>query len=83
MKRVVRWLPPTVEYEFTPNLFHNLFPLDFPECLRKRARADVTLISPGTGQVTINGQDINYFSSTQCREQVSGLVLILSMIATL
>lgn len=46
------------------------------ECLRKRARADVTIISPGTGLVTINGHDINYFSSTQCREQVSEILLL-------
>jgi len=40
------------------------------ECLRKRARADVTIRSPGTGKIFINGKDITYFESTQCREQV-------------
>lgn len=41
------------------------------ECLRKTARADVTVRMPGTGKITINGQDITYFSLEECREQVS------------
>lgn len=41
------------------------------ECLRKRARADVTIKSPGTGVISINGQDITYFDHSQPREQVS------------
>ncbi|KAM8703272.1 hypothetical protein ACLKA7_007967 [Drosophila subpalustris] len=41
------------------------------ECLRKTARADVTVRLPGTGKITINGQDISYFSMEQSREQVS------------
>lgn len=41
------------------------------ECLRKTARADVTVRLPGTGKITINGQDITYFSLEACREQVS------------
>lgn len=41
------------------------------ECLRKSARADVTIRSPGTGVISINGKDINYFVDTQPREQVS------------
>lgn len=45
----------------------------FLECLRKRARGDVTVISPGTGSIKINGQEINYFDDKQCREQVSGI----------
>ncbi|TDG51920.1 hypothetical protein AWZ03_001590 [Drosophila navojoa] len=40
------------------------------ECLRKTARADVTVRLPGTGKITINGQDISYFSSEECREQL-------------
>lgn len=40
------------------------------ECLRKKARGDVTIKSPGTGKITINGQDITYFEDTQSREQV-------------
>lgn len=43
----------------------------FLECLRKTARGDVTLRSPGTGKISINGQDIRYFSDIQCKEQVS------------
>lgn len=40
------------------------------ECLRKKARADVTLRLPGTGQIKINGENITYFEHAQCREQV-------------
>lgn len=44
---------------------------EFLECLRKRARAHVTIKSPGTGIVTINDKDITYFEDKQPREQVS------------
>lgn len=44
------------------------------ECLRKTARADVTVRLPGTGKISINGQDISYFSEEACREQVSGMM---------
>lgn len=40
------------------------------ECLRKKARGDVTIHSPGTGKITINGKDITYFDDVQSREQV-------------
>ncbi|KOB79457.1 Mitochondrial ribosomal protein S9 [Operophtera brumata] len=40
------------------------------ECLRKQARGDVTIRSPGTGKITINGKDITYFEDIQSREQV-------------
>ncbi|XP_055921116.1 28S ribosomal protein S9, mitochondrial [Eupeodes corollae] len=40
------------------------------ECLRKKARADVTIRLPGTGQIKINGEDITYFEHEQCREQI-------------
>ncbi|KPJ05789.1 28S ribosomal protein S9, mitochondrial [Papilio xuthus] len=40
------------------------------ECLRKKARGDVTIRSPGTGLITINGKDLTYFEDTQSREQV-------------
>lgn len=40
------------------------------ECLRKSARADVTIIAPGSGKITINGEDITYFKDVQPREQV-------------
>lgn len=40
------------------------------ECLRKKARGDVTVRSPGTGKITINGKDLSYFKDTQPREQV-------------
>ncbi|KAJ8985160.1 hypothetical protein NQ317_012812 [Molorchus minor] len=37
----------------------------------KRATGDVTIKSPGTGKITINGQDITYFTDIQPREQKS------------
>ncbi|XP_037812338.1 28S ribosomal protein S9, mitochondrial [Lucilia sericata] len=40
------------------------------ECLRKTARADVTVRVPGTGKISINGKDITYFDDIQPREQV-------------
>lgn len=46
----------------------------FLECLRKRARGHVTVRAPGTGIVTINGQDITYFDVVQSREQVKLLI---------
>lgn len=51
----------------------------FLECLRKTARADVTLRVPGTGKITINGKDITYFEDTQPREQVSLFVFVFSI----
>nr|XP_021190472.2 28S ribosomal protein S9, mitochondrial [Helicoverpa armigera] len=40
------------------------------ECLRKKARGDVTVRAPGTGKITINGKDLTYFEDVQSREQV-------------
>ena len=45
------------------------------DCPRKSARADVTVKSPGTGVITINGQGIEYFKSIQARNQVTDLSL--------
>lgn len=42
----------------------------FPECLRKSARGEVTVRSPGTGLITINNKSIEYFEHIQDREQV-------------
>ncbi|KAI8045564.1 hypothetical protein M5D96_001746, partial [Drosophila gunungcola] len=39
------------------------------ECLRKTARADVTVRLPGTGKISINGKDISYFEDENCKEQ--------------
>jgi small subunit ribosomal protein S9 len=44
--------------------------LRFSECLRKSARGEVTVRSPGTGLITINNQSIEYFEHLQDREQV-------------
>jgi len=41
------------------------------ECLRKTARGEVTVKSPGTGLITINNQSIEYFEHLQDREQAS------------
>lgn len=46
---------------------------EISECLRKRARGDVTIKAPGTGKISINGEPITYFENIQCREQVSDL----------
>lgn len=40
------------------------------ECLKKKARGHVTIYSPGTGKISINGQDLTYFQDIQPREQV-------------
>ncbi|XP_055377444.1 28S ribosomal protein S9, mitochondrial [Condylostylus longicornis] len=40
------------------------------ECLRKKARGDVTVRYPGTGLLVINGQDIHYFDNIQSKEQI-------------
>nr|XP_019541121.1 28S ribosomal protein S9, mitochondrial [Aedes albopictus] len=56
---------PTPQLDENGNSFITVY-----ECLRKSARADVTIIAPGTGKITINGQDITYFESVQPREQV-------------
>ncbi|XP_043279260.1 28S ribosomal protein S9, mitochondrial [Venturia canescens] len=46
------------------------------ECRRKSARADVTVIGNGTGKITINGEDLTYFSDIQSREQVSPIKIL-------
>nr|XP_008191155.1 PREDICTED: 28S ribosomal protein S9, mitochondrial [Tribolium castaneum] len=50
------------------------------ECLRKRARGHVTIRSPGTGKISINGEDISYFKETQGREQVLFPLLFSNML---
>ncbi|XP_072395229.1 small ribosomal subunit protein uS9m [Diabrotica undecimpunctata] len=40
------------------------------ECMRKRSRGDVTIKLPGTGKISINGEDISYFKEDQPREQL-------------
>ncbi|CAG9795791.1 unnamed protein product [Diatraea saccharalis] len=40
------------------------------ECLRKKARGEVTIRYPGSGKISINGKDITYFEDIQPREQV-------------
>ncbi|KAK9882094.1 hypothetical protein WA026_018940 [Henosepilachna vigintioctopunctata] len=41
------------------------------DCARKTARGTVTIRSPGTGKISINGKDITYFKDVQSREQIS------------
>jgi small subunit ribosomal protein S9 len=50
------------------------------ECLRKRARGDVTIRAPGTGKISINGQPITYFERMQCREQLIFPLIFTDMI---
>jgi len=54
--------------------------LYFPECLRKTARGEVTVRSPGTGLITINNQSIEYFEHLQDREQVGCMILFHSLV---
>uniref|UniRef100_A0A1B6D3Y2 Small ribosomal subunit protein uS9m n=1 Tax=Clastoptera arizonana TaxID=38151 RepID=A0A1B6D3Y2_9HEMI len=42
----------------------------FKNSVRKTAVANVTLFSPGTGKISINGKDLTYFEDVQCREQL-------------
>jgi len=56
---------PQVQYDESGRAFVTTY-----ECLRKRARGDVTIRCPGTGQISINGKDIDYFEDKQAREQV-------------
>lgn len=77
-KITVRWTGPILRYYLwwwmhSLKLFFNFnFVFLRTECLRKRARAHVTLRAPGCGLVNINGKDITYFDVVQSREQVSG-----------
>jgi len=50
------------------------------ECLRKRARGDVTLRFPGTGLISINKQPITYFQHAQPREQILYPLLFSGMV---
>lgn len=52
----------------------------FSECLRKTARGEVTVRSPGTGLITINNLSIEYFEHLQDREQVGCTVLSHSLV---
>jgi len=54
--------------------------LYFSECLRKTARGEVTVTSPGTGLITINNQSIEYFEHLQDREQVGCTILFHSLV---
>ncbi|KAI4498072.1 hypothetical protein M0802_006896 [Mischocyttarus mexicanus] len=51
----------------------------FP-CKRKSAIATVTVFGEGTGQITINGDDITYFKDMQSRQQVSFCYFILLLL---
>ncbi|XP_077294233.1 mitochondrial ribosomal protein S9 [Arctopsyche grandis] len=52
------------------------------ECLRKSARGHVTIRSPGTGLIDINGQDISYFQDKQSREQILFPLMFTNMVNT-
>lgn len=52
------------------------------ECLRKSARGDVTIVSPGTGKITINGQDITFFPEVQPREQMLFPLIFCNMVGS-
>jgi hypothetical protein len=65
--------------ESLKSYMHNDFSFP-PECLRKAARGEVTVRSPGTGLITINNKSIEYFEHMQDREQVGCTTLSLSYI---
>ncbi|KAK9511472.1 hypothetical protein O3M35_000120 [Rhynocoris fuscipes] len=66
---------PKPEYDETGRTF-----VTVKNCPRKCARADVTVRSPGTGLISINGKDIEYFSTIQSRNQVSFIQICLPVI---
>ncbi|XP_021913305.1 28S ribosomal protein S9, mitochondrial [Zootermopsis nevadensis] len=49
-------------------------------CLRKSARGEVTVRSPGTGLITINNKSIEYFEHIQDREQLLFPLIFTNMI---
>ncbi|XP_052892433.1 28S ribosomal protein S9, mitochondrial [Anopheles moucheti] len=49
------------------------------ECLRKTARADVTVKFPGSGKIEVNGQDLRSVGNIQQREQVLFPLLFTNM----
>lgn len=65
----------------THNSSHNWLST-ISECVRKRARGDVTIRRPGTGKISINGKDITYFEQTQSREQVLFPLIFTNLIGT-
>ncbi|XP_012351088.1 28S ribosomal protein S9, mitochondrial isoform X2 [Apis florea] len=44
------------------------------KCQRKTSIGQVKVIGNGSGNITINGQDIAYFSDIQCREQINDVI---------
>ena len=40
------------------------------QCMRKSARGEVKVIAKGSGNITINGQDITYFRDLQSRQHI-------------
>ncbi|XP_023708287.1 28S ribosomal protein S9, mitochondrial [Cryptotermes secundus] len=52
------------------------------ECLRKSARGEVTVRSPGTGLITINNKSIEYFEHIQDREQLLFPLIFTNMIGS-
>ncbi|XP_044731666.1 28S ribosomal protein S9, mitochondrial [Chrysoperla carnea] len=65
MAQTSKYAVPKLQYDENGRAFVTTY-----ECLRKTARGHVTMYSPGTGKITINGQDINYFKDLQPREQL-------------
>lgn len=53
-----------------PQYDSNDRPFIVSKTFRKSARAEVKVTAEGSGNITINGQDILYFDDIQCREQI-------------
>ncbi|XP_059485476.1 small ribosomal subunit protein uS9m [Neocloeon triangulifer] len=54
--------------------------ITFKGARRKNAYADVTVHLPGSGKFSVNGQDIEYFSDIQSREQITFPLIFTAML---
>ncbi|XP_046435386.1 28S ribosomal protein S9, mitochondrial isoform X1 [Neodiprion fabricii] len=65
MNQKLKQTIPPLEYNSDDRPF-----ITIPNCMRKSARAEVTVLGKGSGKITINGQNILYFNDVQAREQI-------------
>ncbi|XP_073981102.1 small ribosomal subunit protein uS9m-like isoform X2 [Rhodnius prolixus] len=65
MEMTMSFEAPKPEYDENGRAF-----ITVKNCPRKNARANVTVRNPGTGLLSINGKDIEYFTTVQSRNQI-------------
>ncbi|XP_014242600.1 28S ribosomal protein S9, mitochondrial-like isoform X2 [Cimex lectularius] len=65
MEATMTFVPPEPKFESDGKAY-----VTTKDCPRKSARAEVTVIYPGTGNISINGKGIEYFSTIQARNQI-------------